>query len=244
MECADSSYYTGSTNNIEVRIKQHQDGKGTNHTKKRLPVTLVYTEEFQRIDEAFYREKQVQGWSRKKKEALINGQHDKLPKLSMAYRDLKKMASVSSTSTSGEVLPVPEVLEGTVSRDSTSGDSGAQLNDLRKLVHGEDSDLYDVLNYISYHKELVPRVERAEKAKIHFQDYNPKQQEFLNFVLEQYVKVGVDELDDEKLSPLLILKYKAIADAKRELGGILEIRNAFVGFQQHLYGQVVGSAVS
>jgi type I restriction enzyme R subunit len=127
---------------------------------------------------------------------------------------------------------------------SEKGYSGAQLDDLRKLVHGEDSDLYDVLNYIAYHKELVPRVERAEKAKIHFQDYNPKQQEFLNFVLEQYVKVGVDELDDEKLSPLLILKYKAIADAKRELGGIPEIRNAFVGFQQHLYGQTVQSAVS
>jgi putative endonuclease len=114
LECADSSYYTGSTNNIEVRFKQHQDGKGANHTKKRLPVTLVYTEEFQRIDEAFYREKQVQGWSRKKKEALINGQHDKLPKLSMAYRDLKKMAlgaAVSSASTSGE--PPPEAPEGT-----------------------------------------------------------------------------------------------------------------------------------
>ncbi len=125
---------------------------------------------------------------------------------------------------------------------SEKGYSAAQLDDLRKLVHGEDSDLYDVLNYIAYHKELVPRVERAEKAKIHFHDYNPKQQEFLNFVLDQYVKVGVDELDDEKLSPLLILKYKAIADAKRELGGIPEIRNAFIGFQQHLYGQLVSSS--
>lgn len=127
---------------------------------------------------------------------------------------------------------------------SEKGYSAAQLDDLRKLVHGEDSDLYDVLNYIAYHKELVPRLERAEKAKIHFQDYNSKQQEFLNFVLDQYVKIGVEELDDEKLSPLLILKYKAITDAKRELGGIPEIRNAFVGFQQHLYGQTVRSAVS
>ena len=125
---------------------------------------------------------------------------------------------------------------------SEKGYSAAQLDELRKLVHGEDSDLYDVLNYIAYHKKLVPRLERAETAKIHFQDYNPKQQEFLNFVLEQYVKVGVDELDDEKLSPLLILKYKAISDAKRDLGSIPEIRNAFVGFQQHLYGQRVRSS--
>ncbi len=125
---------------------------------------------------------------------------------------------------------------------SEKGYSAAQLDDLRKLVHGEDSDLYDVLSYVAYHKELVPRQERAEKAKIHFQDYNAKQQEFLNFVLDQYVKVGVEELDDEKLSPLLILKYKAIADAKRELGDIPGIRNAFVGFQQHLYGQLVSSS--
>lgn len=127
---------------------------------------------------------------------------------------------------------------------SEKGYSGAQLDDLRKLVHGEDSDLYDVLNYVAYHVDLVPRLERAAKAKIHFQDYNPKQQEFLNFVLDQYVKVGVDELDGDKLSPLLILKYNAIADAKKELGDIPSIRNAFVGFQQHLYGQVVNSPLN
>jgi predicted GIY-YIG superfamily endonuclease len=71
LECSDGSYYTGSTNDLERRLAQHQNGEGANHTKKHLPVKLVYFEEFQRIDEAFYREKQVQGWSRKKKEALI-----------------------------------------------------------------------------------------------------------------------------------------------------------------------------
>ena len=89
LECSDGSYYTGSTNNLEIRLAQHQSGNGANHTKKRLPVKLVYFEEFQRVDEAFYREKQVQGWSRKKKEALINGMPDLLPKLAIAYRDLR-----------------------------------------------------------------------------------------------------------------------------------------------------------
>lgn len=79
--CSDDSYYTGSTTNLELRLAQHQAGAGANHTKKRLPVTLLYYEEFQRIDEAFYREKQVQGWSRKKKEALINNMPDELKKL-------------------------------------------------------------------------------------------------------------------------------------------------------------------
>lgn len=67
---------------MERRKEQHQRGEGANFTRNHLPVELVYFEEFQRIDEAFYREKQVQGWSRKKKEALINGELDKLPGLS------------------------------------------------------------------------------------------------------------------------------------------------------------------
>lgn len=82
LECNDVTYYTGSTNNLELRLTQHQNGEGANHTKKRLPVKLVYYEEFQRIDFAFYREKQVQGWSRKKKEALMIGMPEELNKLS------------------------------------------------------------------------------------------------------------------------------------------------------------------
>jgi putative endonuclease len=89
LECGNGSYYTGSTTNLDLRIAQHNAGEGSNHTKKHLPVRLVYYEEFQRIDEAFYREKQIQGWSRKKKEALINSEQNLLPKLAMAYRDIK-----------------------------------------------------------------------------------------------------------------------------------------------------------
>lgn len=87
--CADGSYYTGSTKDLEKRLNQHRTGKGANHTKKRLPVELLYYEEYSRIDEAFNREKQIQGWNRKKKEALINGKPELLPKLAIAYRDLK-----------------------------------------------------------------------------------------------------------------------------------------------------------
>lgn len=84
--CSDGSYYTGSTNNLELRLAQHQSGEGANHTKKRLPVQLLYFEEFDRVDEAFYREKQIQGWTRTKKEALINGQSDELKKLAQCMK--------------------------------------------------------------------------------------------------------------------------------------------------------------
>jgi len=73
LQCADGSYYTGSTSDLDKRLLQHQMGEGAIHTKSRLPVKLVYYESFARIDEAFYREKQIQGWSRKKKESLISG---------------------------------------------------------------------------------------------------------------------------------------------------------------------------
>ncbi len=95
LECSDGSYYTGSTKDIDRRVQQHQNGEGANHTKKRLPVKLLYYEHYNRIDTAFYREKQVQGWSRAKKEALMSEELEELPGLSMAYRD-KDWASRAS----------------------------------------------------------------------------------------------------------------------------------------------------
>jgi len=103
LKCSDDSYYTGSTNNLYLRLLQHQLGEGANHTKKRLPVELVYVEEYMRVDNAFRREKQVQGWSRRKKEALINGAEELLPLLAKAYRDVKQLAVLS-----GKDSPVSE----------------------------------------------------------------------------------------------------------------------------------------
>ena len=88
LKCADDSYYTGSTVNLELRLAQHQSGEGAHHTRKRLPVVLVYYEEYQTITEAFYREKQVQGWSRNKKEALVENRPEDLPLLSKNHTDV------------------------------------------------------------------------------------------------------------------------------------------------------------
>jgi putative endonuclease len=72
LECADGTYYTGSTVNLEKRVWEHQNLSGARYTQKKHPVRLVYFEEYSRIDEAFYREKQVQKWSHGKKKALID----------------------------------------------------------------------------------------------------------------------------------------------------------------------------
>ena len=102
LECCDGSYYVGSTNNLELRLQQHINGEGANHTRKRLPVELVYYEKFDRIDMAFYREKQVQGWSRKKKEALIKGDENLVHKLSECknethYKQCLRLSSGTET---------------------------------------------------------------------------------------------------------------------------------------------------
>ncbi|WP_157429236.1 GIY-YIG nuclease family protein [Aequorivita sublithincola] len=87
--CNDCTYYTGSTKDLELRFIQHQTGEGSNYTKNRLPVKLIYFEEYDRIDLAFYREKQVQRWSRKKKEALISGENYLLPELAKKSSEIK-----------------------------------------------------------------------------------------------------------------------------------------------------------
>jgi len=88
----DESYYTGSTINLARRLEERQSGEGANHTKKRLPAELVYFEEFNRIDLAFYREKQIQKWRREKKEALILSKPFTLPDLSFSEKTRKKKA--------------------------------------------------------------------------------------------------------------------------------------------------------
>jgi type I restriction enzyme R subunit len=82
LQCADGSFYTGSTNNLKRRIEEHKSGEGAKFTKEHFPIKLVYYESFDRIDLAFNREKQIQGWSRAKKVALINGDKEELIKLS------------------------------------------------------------------------------------------------------------------------------------------------------------------
>ena len=85
LECSDGSFYTGSTVDLELRMWEHNygdEGVGANYTRKRRPVVLVFSEEYERIDNAFAREKQVQGWSHAKKLALIEGRFDDLRALS------------------------------------------------------------------------------------------------------------------------------------------------------------------
>lgn len=125
-------------------------------------------------------------------------------------------------------------------RDSVNqklGFGGDQLAEMQRIIDAEKSDLFDVLAHVAYALPPLTREERAAKAKVlvstHF---NTKQQIFIDFVLSHYVSVGVEELDQEKLTPLLRLKYRdSIADALADLGRPEEIGEVFAGFHRFLY---------
>jgi len=112
------------------------------------------------------------------------------------------------------------------------------LQEMQKIIDAENSDLFDVLAHIAYALPPLTRQERAVHAKGEIgSHFNAKQQASLEFVLAQYVDQGVEELDQDKMVPLLILKCKALPDAMAQLGTTEQIRNSFAGFQRYLYAQ-------
>jgi len=153
----------------------------------------------------------------------------KLPEFFKDEAELRALWSVPDTR--------KKLLEGL----NDKGFGREQLAEMQKIIDAEKSDLFDVLAHVAYALPTLSRDERAAKAKVAISThFNSKQQIFLDFVLSHYVTVGVDELDQDKLTPLLRLKYRnSIADAIADLGQPEDIGKAFAGFQQYLYNRDV-----
>jgi len=98
LECVDNSFYVGSTYDLIKRVQQHQNGEGSNYTKERLPVKLVYYEEFDSVKDAYEREKQIQGWTRAKKIALMKKN----------IKQLKLLAECKNSSTHKRNITKPD----------------------------------------------------------------------------------------------------------------------------------------
>ena len=131
----------------------------------------------------------------------------------------------------------PDTRKALLAGLADKGFSKEPLAEMQKAIEAENSDLFDVLAYVAFAAAPETRARRADQAKAEtHQHFNNRQQVFLDFVLAQYVTQGVEELDTEKLTPLLRLKYNnAIADAVADLGGTAQIRTMFAGFQKYLY---------
>ena len=138
---------------------------------------------------------------------------------------------------------VPETRKKLLQGLAEKGFGGEQLAEMQTIIDAEKSDLFDVLAHVAYALPPLTREERATKAKVVISThFNSKQQVFLDFVLSHYISVGVEELDQDKLTPLLRLKYhNSIADAVTDLGRPDEIGRVFAGFQKYLYQQQVAA---
>ncbi|MCP9916312.1 EcoAI/FtnUII family type I restriction enzme subunit R [Cyanobium sp. ATX 6F1] len=117
------------------------------------------------------------------------------------------------------------------------GFGAAQLAEMQSIIDAGNSDLFDVLAHVAYALQPIPREARAQQARLYIHSrFTSKQQLFLDFVLQHYVTMGVQELAQEKLTPLLCLRYQnSIADAVADLGRPEDIGQLFSGFQRYLY---------
>jgi type I restriction enzyme R subunit len=152
----------------------------------------------------------------------------KLPDFFQSEEELRKLWSAPDTRA--------KLLQGLAEK----GFGHDQLVEMQKIIDAEKSDLFDVLAHVAYALPPVTREVRADHARVYINSqFNAKQQAFLDFVLSHYVSVGVEELDQAKLTPLLRLKYHdSIADAVADLGRPDEISSVFAGFQKYLYSKV------
>lgn len=159
-------------------------------------------------------------------EEFLNNLFGEIPNLFKSEAELRELWSNPTTRKT-----LLEKLE-------TAGYGAEELNSLKKLIDAENSDLFDVLEYV-FNSEVKPitRAERVAAAEATiFTLMNEKQKEFIEFVLSKYIEIGVGELDQTKLPVLLSSMFQSQQDGIAELGGdVGKIRDLFVEFQQYLY---------
>ena len=133
----------------------------------------------------------------------------------------------------------PKTRKAFLEKIAEKGFGKDELETLQKMIDAEQSDLFDVLLYISFLTKPISRTQRVNQSKNKmFKGLDDKQKEFLDFVLLKYEEKGVEELNEDKLPVLLNLKYHAIANAEESLGDVARIRSMFFSSQKNLYSEV------
>lgn len=130
----------------------------------------------------------------------------------------------------------PETRKALLQGLADKGYGREQLAEIRRAINADRSDIFDVLAYVAFLSAPITREDRVESRRAQaLQPYSAELQNFLDFVLGQYVTEGIDELYQEKLGALIALQYGSVNDAVRAIGSVDNIREAFVGFQRHLF---------
>ena len=141
-----------------------------------------------------------------------------------------------------KIWSVPETRKKLLGGLAEKGYGEEQMAEMQRLIDAEKSDLFDVLAYVAFAMTPVTREKRAAYAQQALKGkYSNEQRAFLDFILGQYVDEGVRELDEEKLPPLVELKYGTFMDATKALGAIEDIRKMFLSFQPFLYQPAVAT---
>jgi type I restriction enzyme R subunit len=156
---------------------------------------------------------------------FVEGLFGKLPELFRNEDELRRIWSD------------PDTRKALVDGLAERGFAGEQLTQIRRMIDAEASDLFDVLRYIAFTKAPLKRAERADASRADILSrYDPKQSEFLDFVLSQYVAEGEEELATDKLPGLLSVKYGSANEGVQALGGsVADVQRTFRGFQERLY---------
>ena len=138
-----------------------------------------------------------------------------------------------------ELWSNPTTRSELISKLEKHGCGKEDLNKLRQVINAEDSDLFDVLQYIAFSNPVISRKERVDLAKDNIYNFiNKDQVEFIRFVLNNYIQEGIDELDISNLSTIINAKYGSINEAQKELGSPNEIKDTFTDFQKFLYQKI------
>jgi type I restriction enzyme R subunit len=154
--------------------------------------------------------------------------------LKSLYGDLPE--NLRSEANLRKIWSVPDTRKKLLDGLAEKGYGEEQMAEMQRLIDAEKSDLFDVLAHVAFAMTPVTREKRAAYAQQALKaQYSNEQRAFLGFVLGQYVDEGVRELDEEKLPPLVELKYGTLMDATRALGAIEDIRKMFLSFQPYLY---------
>ncbi len=143
---------------------------------------------------------------------------------------------VASEAELREVWSDPDRRAAFIQRLTEMGYDADRLDDMQRLIDAPNSDIFDVLAYIRFTLAPLARSERVETARsTGLSGYEPEMRQFLNYVLRAYEFHGIDELASGKLADFLRIRYGGTNDAKRALGSVGDIRNAFIGIQGHLF---------
>lgn len=157
-------------------------------------------------------------------EEFLQSMYGKLPDFFKSEEELRKLWSS------------PITRKALLEKLADAGYGLDELVTLQKLINAEKSDLFDVIEFVSFALKPITREKRVALAQFKiFAGLDSKQKEFIDFVLSKYIETGVEELDQEKLPDLLTLKYQALNDAEEILGGVDNIRTTFIDFQKYLY---------